>query len=75
MMIDRRAALVGLVGVFGANLFAPLARPPRCLATALATHKHAHGIATPAASTTSLAPQHQQTRVYRQRRRRRWAAA
>ena len=26
MMIDRRAALVGLVGVFGANLFAPLAR-------------------------------------------------
>jgi len=56
-------------------LFAPLARPPRCLATALATHKHAHGIATPAASTTSLAPQHQQTRVYRQRRRRRWAAA
>lgn len=25
-MIDRRAALAGMVGVFGANLFAPLAR-------------------------------------------------
>jgi hypothetical protein len=26
MVIDRRAALAGMVGVFGANLFAPLAR-------------------------------------------------
>lgn len=26
MVIDRRAALVGMVGIFGANLFAPLAR-------------------------------------------------